>query len=137
MTIHKAGRLAAVFLVLLLGVSLPPAVAQQPIAGGHFRRMLSSDPANLDPALTNTVRAVSVKMNIFDSLLRRDPKTLEITPGAAESWTVSEDRRTITFTLHRGIRFHHGREMTADDVKYTLERLVTALLRRIASARGG
>ncbi|MGH2452873.1 MAG: ABC transporter substrate-binding protein [bacterium] len=125
MTTHRAGRLAAIcFVLLLIAVGLPPAAAQAPIAGGHFRRMLSSDPANLDPALTNTVRAISVKMNIFDMLLRRDPKTLQLIPGAAESWTVSEDRRTITFVLHRGIKFHHGRELTADDVKYSIERIL-------------
>jgi ABC-type oligopeptide transport system substrate-binding subunit len=86
--------------------------------------MLSSDPANLDPAQTNTVRAISVKMNPFDSLLRLDPRTLDLEPGAAESWAISEDRRTVTFRLRRGIRFHHGREMTADDVKYSIERIL-------------
>ncbi|TMJ09056.1 MAG: hypothetical protein E6G99_03255, partial [Bacillati bacterium ANGP1] len=54
------------------------ATAQTPLSGGHFRRALSSDPANLDPALTNTSRAIAVKMTIFDSLLRQNPKTLAI-----------------------------------------------------------
>ncbi|MGH2400211.1 MAG: ABC transporter substrate-binding protein, partial [bacterium] len=104
---------------------IQPVTAQTPVPGGHFRRALSSDPANLDPAQTNTVRAISVKMNIFDSLLRLNAKTLELEPGAAESWSVSSDSRTITFRLRRGIRFHTGREMVAEDVKYTIERILT------------
>lgn len=115
----------ALIAALLPGLISPPVDAQTPIHGGHFRRALSSDPANLDPALTNTSRAIAVKMNIFDALLRQDPKTLEIEPGAAESWSVSDDGKVITFRLRRGIEFHHGREMTADDVKYSIERILT------------
>lgn len=117
--------------VIVLAVGLVPLLrnpavdAQTPVYGGHFRRALSSDPANLDPAQTNTVRAVSVKMAIFDQLLRLSPKTLELEPGAAESWTVSDDSRTLTFRLRRGVKFHNGREMTAEDVKYSIERILT------------
>src|SRR5439155_1408836 len=77
------------------------ATAQTPVSGGHFRRALSSDPANLDPALTNTSRAIAVKMTIFDSLLRQNPKTLAIEPGAAEWWSVGSDGKILTFRLHR------------------------------------
>jgi len=122
----RVSRFAAICVVAAAAVALiQPATAQSPVYGGHFRRALSSDPANLDPALTNTVRAIAVKMNIFDSLLRLNPKTLELEPGAAEGWTVSADSKTITFRLRRGIRFHNGREMVADDVKYSIERLLT------------
>lgn len=116
--LSAAGLLAALAYVV-------PVTAQTPVPGGHFRRALSSDPANLDPAQTNTVRAISVKMNIFDALLRLNAKTLELEPGAAETWTVSDDSKTITFRLRRGIRFHNGREMVAEDVKYTIERILT------------
>lgn len=119
-------RSVGICLLLFAALALiQPVTAQTPVTGGHFRRALSSDPANLDPALTNTVRAVSVKMNIFDSLVRRDARTLEIVPGLAESWSVSEDRRTITFRLRRGVQFHHGRELTTEDVKYSIERILT------------
>lgn len=126
MTMVRIGRVAAVCLMAAAMLALMrPAAAQSPVQGGHLRRALSSDPGNLDPALTNTVRAIAVKMSIFDSLLRLNPKTLELEPGAAEAWTVSADNKTITFRMRRGIRFHNGREMTADDVKYTIERLLT------------
>ncbi|MDQ7843165.1 MAG: ABC transporter substrate-binding protein [Armatimonadota bacterium] len=111
-------------IVLLLTAAVPPTMAQTPVRGGHFRRALSSDPATLDPAGTRLVRQDAVRMNIFDTLLDVDPRTLRFTPRAAESWSVSVDGRTFTFTLRRGIRFHHGREMTADDVKYSIERIL-------------
>src|SRR5256712_10217871 len=116
---------AASLAVIAAFTPIQPAAGQIPVSGGHFRRALSSDPANLDPALTNTSRAIAVKMAIFDSLLRQNPKTLAIEPGAAETWSVSGDGKILTFRLHRGIRFHHGREMTSDDVKYTIERTLT------------
>lgn len=119
-------RLATVGLAAMAAFALiPPATGQTPVSGGHFRRALSNDPANLDPALTNTSGAIAVKMTLFDSLLRQNPQTLAIEPGAAESWSVSEDGKILTFHLRRGVRFHHGREMTADDVKYSIERILT------------
>ncbi|MDR7520893.1 MAG: ABC transporter substrate-binding protein [Armatimonadota bacterium] len=123
------GHLIGILVLLVTAVGLGTAVtqplgAQAPVYGGHFRRQLPSDPANLDPAQTNTVRAISVKMNLFDSLLRLDPRTFEMQPGAAETWSLGSDGRTITFRLRRNIRFHHGREMTAEDVRYTIERIL-------------
>ncbi len=126
MNLHVRARVVVAGVLALLTLALPHfAGAQGPVTGGHFRRALDSDPGNLDPAQTPTVRAIAIKMNIFDSLVRLDPRTLEIVPGAAASWTISEDKRTITFRLHPGIQFHNRREMTAEDVKYSIERILT------------
>ncbi len=113
-------------IIVLLGTAhaVGPVGAQAPVSGGHFRRQLDSDPASLDPAQANTVRAISIKMTIFDTLLRLNPRTLDLEPGVAEAWTLSDDRRTITFRLRRGVKFHSGRELTAEDVKYSIERLL-------------
>ena len=64
-------------------------------------------------------------------------------PALAEFWEASRDGRTWTFTLRRGVKFHHGREVTADDVVYSFTRLlnpqhplpVTELFRRIQGAK--
>jgi len=116
--------LACVAIVAAVGW-IQPATAQTPIQGGHFRRALSSDPATLDPALARLIRQQVVMMNVFDTLLDIDPRTLRLLPRAAESWSVSPDGRTITFRLRRGMKFHNGREVTADDVKYSIERILT------------
>ncbi len=126
MTIPMIRRLAAVCLVAGVAFALiPPATAQSPVYGGHFRRALSSDPANLDPALARLIRQQVLLINIFDTLLDIDPTTLKVVPRAAESWSVSPDGRTITFRLRRGMTFHNGREVTAEDVKYSIERILT------------
>jgi len=119
----SAAALAAALVAASLMGTLP-VDAQTPIVGGGFRRQLDGDPASLDPAQAPTVRAISVKMNLFDSLLRTNPKTLQLEPGLADAWTISEDHRTITFRLRQGVRFHNGREVVAEDVRYTLERLL-------------
>jgi peptide/nickel transport system substrate-binding protein len=61
--------------------------------------------------------------HIFDSLVRRDAES-RIEPGLAESWTML-DPLTWEFRLRRGVRFHDGSEFTAEDVRFTLERVAT------------
>jgi peptide/nickel transport system substrate-binding protein len=124
--IFRVTRAAAACALTLATFGLiGPVTAQTPIQGGHFRRALSSDPATLDPALARLIRQQVVMISIFDTLLDIDPKTLKVVPRAAEAWSVSPDGRTITFRLRRGMKFHNGREVTADDVKYSLERILT------------
>jgi peptide/nickel transport system substrate-binding protein/oligopeptide transport system substrate-binding protein len=60
-------------------------------------------------------------------------QTLTVTPALARLWTASRDGLVWTFTLRRGVKFHHGREVTADDVVYSLTRLVTPGIRSAAA----
>ena len=59
---------------------------------------------------------------VYDSLITRDPKTFAYRPGLATEWKPSNELRTWTFKLRQGVQFHEGQgEMTAEDVKFTLE----------------
>ena len=60
---------------------------------------------------------------VFDGLVRLD-KDLNVIPVLAEYWVISEQGRKFTFYLRRGVRFHHGKELEAGDVKSSLERLI-------------
>ncbi len=60
---------------------------------------------------------------LYDGLVKFDAHFNPM-PSLAEYWTVSDEGKRITFYLRPGVRFHNGRELTADDVKYSLERLV-------------
>jgi ABC-type transport system substrate-binding protein len=60
---------------------------------------------------------------LYDGLVKFDAHFNPM-PSLAEYWTVSDEGNRITFYLRPGVRFHNGRELTADDVKYSLERLV-------------
>ena len=60
---------------------------------------------------------------LFDGLVQFD-QTLSITPALAQFWVASRDGLTWTFTLRKGVKFHHGREVTSDDVVYSFTRLL-------------
>jgi len=91
--------------------------------GGVYRRPIGSDPATLDPARINDIYGRSVSQQIFDGLVQFD-QTLTISPALARHWRASRDGLTWTFQLRPGVRFHHGREVTADDVIYSLTRIL-------------
>jgi oligopeptide transport system substrate-binding protein len=91
--------------------------------GGTFRRMLGSNPSTLDPTFVTDIYGGNVVRQIFDGLVQFDAH-LNVIPAIAEFWEASPDGRTWTFTLRRGVTFHHGREVTAHDVVYSLTRLL-------------
>jgi SgrR family transcriptional regulator len=76
----------------------------------------------LDPARTLYAGESHLVRQLFDGLLRTDEQG-RLFPHAAHAWEADADRTGWTFYLRKGIRFHHGRELTSDDVRYTLERL--------------
>jgi peptide/nickel transport system substrate-binding protein len=60
---------------------------------------------------------------VYSNLVRLDPN-VEVQPELAESWSVSDDGTTWTFNLRQDVKFHNGQDMTAEDVKYTYERIL-------------
>src|SRR5262245_54502467 len=96
--------------------------------GGVYRRPLGHDPATLDPARIKDIYSLSVSQQIFDGLVQFD-QTLAIVPGLAQFWKASRDGLTWTFTLRRGVLFHHGREVTAEDVVYSFTRILDPRIR--------
>jgi peptide/nickel transport system substrate-binding protein len=95
----------------------------EPKTGGTLRVGLQADPAELDPHLTSLTAAWHVIEHVYEGLVRTSP-TLEPEPSLAESWDISDDGITYTFAIRQGVTFHNGREMTSDDVKYSLERIL-------------
>jgi len=83
---------------------------------------ITTDPEGLDPQKTAATSTYFVTMNIYEPLVFVDADW-NITPRLAESWEVSEDHTSVTFHLKQGVLFHNGREMTAEDVAYSILRL--------------
>ena len=106
--------------------SAPAVVSAQP--SGRLTVALPAEPATLDPHKGNTRYNYLFNSNMFEGLVMRNDKA-ELVPGLAESYTVSPDGLTYTFTLRRGVRFHDGSPMTAEDVKFSLERAVNPATR--------
>jgi peptide/nickel transport system substrate-binding protein/oligopeptide transport system substrate-binding protein len=112
--------------VALLAVPVPGATAPpdaKDAEGTVYRRPLSLEPATLDPARIADIYGRSVAQQIFDGLVQYD-HTLTIGPALARHWRASRDGRVWTFELRRGVKFHHGRELTSDDVVFSLTRLL-------------
>jgi peptide/nickel transport system substrate-binding protein/oligopeptide transport system substrate-binding protein len=90
--------------------------------GGEMTATFKDDLITLDPAIGYDWKNWSVIKSVFDGLMDYKPGTTELVPDLAESYAVSDDGLTYTFKLRHGVKFHNGREMTAADVKYSLER---------------
>ena len=101
--------------------------AVQQSSGDSGEKMLKVathwEKATFDPALWGDGGSVKAGISIFETLLALD-EDRNLIPSLAESWDVSDDRKTYTFHLRKGVRFHAGYgELTSEDVAYTLERL--------------
>lgn len=109
---------------LLLGALLflaSSALAQT--QGGTLTAAWAQDPVGLDPHITSAYSSFQILENVLDTLVTLDEEQ-NVVPSLAESWRVSADGLTWTFNLRDGVMFSNGRELTADDVVYTYERML-------------
>jgi len=115
--------------LLLSGIALAvltmasPVFAQAEKQGGSMIVTYKDDVATLDPAIGYDWQNWSMIKSLFDGLMDYEPGTSTLTKDLAESYTISDDGLTYTFKLRPGVKFHNGREMTAEDVKYSLDRV--------------
>ncbi|PSL37928.1 peptide/nickel transport system substrate-binding protein [Labedella gwakjiensis] len=84
---------------------------------------IAGEPDQLDPHKTTSYFSFEVLENIYDTLVEPD-ENLEMQPALAESWELSDDQLTWTFTLREGVTFHDGSDFTADDVVYSYDRII-------------
>ena len=111
------------------------AQAQTPKRGGTLRMTVLSDPLHFDPQQTISFVTMVPLSFAYSRLLKVKagpsvkPMTYPVEPDLAESWAQPNDT-TYIFKLKKGVRWHpkppvNGRELTAEDVKYTYERFLT------------
>lgn len=123
-------RVAALFLVILLVVGCgsqsrfgPQQQPEGPKRGGTLVVGANQPPQILDPALNVAWASTTFYEHIYECLMGWAPND-QIVPGLAESYEVSPDGKVYTFKLRRGVKFHNGRELVADDVKFVFERML-------------
>ena len=94
-----------------------------------------SRPPHFDMHQSGTINSLGCQGCMFDNLIRRDPRDSgkTIIPDLAHSWEIAKDGKTYTFFLRKGVQFHDGAELTADDVKATFDRICQAAGRASAS----
>ncbi len=100
-----------------------PPGSPPPRTGGDLR-LAQQAPKSLDPVESDSVYESLPINQIFDGLVDVD-STLSFVPSLARTWTISRDGKTYTFRLRPGVRFHDGSDLTADDVVFTLRRLLS------------
>lgn len=93
-------------------------------SGGVLIAAQGAEPDRLDPHFTSAYASFQILENVYDTLAQPGDD-LSMEPALAESWEVSDDNLTWTFAIREGVAFHNGRDLTADDVVYSLERVRT------------
>ncbi|MFU0832125.1 MAG: ABC transporter substrate-binding protein [Oscillospiraceae bacterium] len=81
---------------------------------------MQTQPNHLDPYLAGSADTRSILFNIFEGLVKPD-KDGNLIPAVAQSYEIAEDATSYIFHIREGITFHNGNEVTAEDVKYSLE----------------
>ncbi|MCA1635627.1 MAG: ABC transporter substrate-binding protein [Acidobacteria bacterium] len=101
--------------------SVSPFRLPEPSRGGHLHYGVPTKLPSLDVLEATTVARAELVSLIFECLVSTG-EGAEVVPQLAESWEISSDGRTYTFTLREGVRFHNGRRLVADDVVYSVRR---------------
>ncbi len=82
------------------------------------------DISTLDPAIGYDWQNWSMIKALFNGLMDYEAGTYNLEPDLAESFTISPDGKVYTFKLRQDVKFHNGRKLTAEDMKYSIERAV-------------
>lgn len=91
---------------------------------GKIVRFTEAWPTYIDPAIAADFSSSVSVANLYDTLVFPTYDG-EVVPHLAESWEVSQDGLTYTFHLRKGVKFHNGEELKAEDVVFSMERLLT------------
>jgi len=102
---------------VLIGLLMVVPLAQ---AESSIRIVMGAEPRNLLPNNTSGTWESAIGGQLFDSMVQGDNQMYPI-PGVAESWEYDEDTYTWTFHLRKGVAFHDGVELTADDVVFSFK----------------
>jgi len=113
----------AVGLALTLGV-LTPAGAENIKQGGSMIVTYKDDISTLDPAIGYDWQNWSMIKALFNGLMDYEAGTYNLEPDLAKSFTISSDGKVYTFKLREDVKFHNGRKLTAEDIKYSIERAI-------------
>lgn len=97
-----------------------------PKHGGVLRYGVLNAPAHFDVHQSGTVSNMGTQGCMYDNLIRRNPldSGQTIIPDLAHSWEISPDGKTYTFFLRKGVTFHDGADLTAEDVQATYQRII-------------
>lgn len=103
---------------------LPAGPDEKPVDGDWIVSRAPVEMKHLNPLNTSDAYAQRAINYVFDSLLDRDPLTLALKPKLAESWEAAPDHLSYTFKIRKGVTFHDGHPLSAEDVKFTFDKMM-------------
>jgi peptide/nickel transport system substrate-binding protein len=114
-------------LAVVAALSTSADAQDKPRAGGELTFVVPIEPASYDGHREGTFGLIHPAAPHYSTLLRTDPADrtgTKVVGDLAESWTVSNDGRTYTFRLRRGVKFHDGGDLTSRDVKASYDKII-------------
>lgn len=112
-----------VFLMVLPALILWTGGERAQAAAKRELRVTFSWPTYIDPAVGSDFSSSASFVNLYDTLVYPTPKG-DVIPHVSERWEASKDGLTWTFYLRKGVKFHDGTELTAEDVAFSMDRLL-------------
>ena len=104
--------------------ALTPATAEEIKQGGTMIVTYKDDISTLDPAIGYDWQNWSMIKALFNGLMDYEAGTYNLEPDLAKSFTISPDGKIYTFKLREDVKFHNGRKLTAEDIKFSIERAI-------------
>ena len=99
-----------------------------PVESGIARQILhvgnGLELQDLDPHIITGISEIKTLSALFEGLAGQAPEDLSPVPGAAASWTISEDNKTYTFLLRSDLKWSDGSALTADDFAFSFKRML-------------
>ncbi len=96
-------------------------LSEKQVEGGTIKVGISQDLDSLDPHKAVSAGTKEVLFNIYEGLVKPD-KDGNLVGAVASDYQISDDAKVYTFTLRDGVKFHNGQDVTAEDVKYSIDR---------------
>jgi ABC-type transport system substrate-binding protein len=108
-------------LFLTLMISLIACQAKTKKSGNSITYNIGGEPTTLSPLSASDAYTPAVHAYVFETLLDRDLDSYDWKPALATEWTISKDKRVFEFKLREGVKWHDGKDFTAEDVKYSYD----------------
>jgi peptide/nickel transport system substrate-binding protein len=118
--IRSICNLGLVLFIFLLSAQAAQVAAAEPKRGGTITLGVTRDISVMNPLVDTGSTQKRIRDLMFEPLLAIDLKG-NLQPALAEGWEVSKDGKLYTIRLRKGVKFHNGQEMTAEDAKFAID----------------